>query len=171
MLRAWAGLGYNQRALNLRRAAIAIQERHGGVFPTAIPVLEALPGIGPYTARAVAAIAFGVAVGAVDTNVRRVLGRVAAGHGSRRDAGAPLPGRDLQALADALVATDRPADWTAALMDVCATVCLPRAPRCPDCPLARACAYALAGTRPAAHAQPAAKPLLRQVPRETRAFS
>jgi len=145
VLRAWAGLGYNRRALNLRRAAIAIGEQHGGAFPTSVAELEALPGIGPYTARAVAAIAFGQPVGAVDTNVRRVLGRVAAGHGSRRDPGEPVPPRDVQALADALVATDRPADWTAALMDVGATLCLPRAPRCDRCPLARDCAYAAAG--------------------------
>ncbi len=145
VLRAWAGLGYNRRALNLRRAAIAIKERHGNAFPRTVAELEALPGIGPYTARAVAAIAFGAPVGAVDTNVRRVLGRVAAGHGSRRDPGEPLPARELQALADALVAKARPADWTAALMDVGATLCLPSAPHCDGCPLARDCAYANAG--------------------------
>ncbi len=142
VLRAWAGLGYNRRALNLRRAAIAIGERHGGAFPRSVGELEALPGVGPYTARAVAAISFGQPVGAVDTNVRRVLGRVAVGHGSRRDPGEPLPGVDLQALADALVATDRPADWTAALMDIGATLCLPPAPRCDACPLARDCTFA-----------------------------
>ena len=120
-------------------------ERHGGAFPRSVEGLEALPGIGPYTARAVAAIAFGTPVGAVDTNVRRVLGRVAAGHGSRRDPGEPLPARELQALADALVPPKHPADWTAALMDVGATVCLPSAPRCDRCPLARDCAYAGAG--------------------------
>jgi len=157
VLRAWAGLGYNRRALNLRRAAIAIQERHGGTFPGTVADLEALPGIGPTPARAVAAIAFGVPVGAVDTNVRRVLGRLAAGHGSRRDPGEPLPARELQALADALVAVDRPADWTAALMDVGATLCLPSAPRCDRCPLARDCAYA-----DVAHAPAAARPTARR---------
>jgi A/G-specific adenine glycosylase len=152
VLRAWAGLGYNRRALNLRRAAIAIGERHGGAFPQSVAELEALPGIGPYTARAVAAISFGEPVGAVDTNVRRVLGRVAVGHGSRRDPGEPVPARDLQALADSLVATDRPADWTAALMDVGATLCRPREPRCHRGPLARDCAFAAAAAAP----QPAA---------------
>ena len=146
VLRAWAGLGYNRRALNLRRAAIAVRDQHRGAFPRSVAELEALPGIGPYTARAVAAISFGIPVGAVDTNVRRVLGRVAAGHGSRRDPGEPLPGRDLQSLADALVAVDRPADWTAALMDVGATLCRPHTPRCDSCPLARDCTYARAGT-------------------------
>lgn len=159
VLRAWAGLGYNRRALNLRRAAIAIGERHGGAFPRSVAELEALPGIGPYTARAVAAISFGEQVGAVDTNVRRVLGRVVVGHGSRRDPGESLPARDLQALADALVATDRPADWTAALMDVGATLCRPRAPRCDSCPLARDCAFAAA----AAGAQPPVAPASRRV--------
>ena len=161
VLRAWAGLGYNRRALNLRRAAIAVRDQHRGAFPRSVAELEALPGIGPYTARAVAAISFGTPVGAVDTNVRRVLGRVAAGHGSRRDPGEPLPARDLQALADALVAVDRPADWTAALMDVGATLCLPRAPRCGTCPLAPDCTYAGAGTdadAPAATVRIAATP-------------
>jgi A/G-specific adenine glycosylase len=148
VLRAWAGLGYNRRALNLRLTAIAVMERHGGIFPRSIAELEALPGIGPYTARAVAAIAFGAPVGAVDTNVRRVLGRVAAGHGSYRDPGEPLPARELQALADTLVATKRPADWTAALMDVGAALCVPMTPRCDRCPLATDCTFAGAGPRP-----------------------
>ncbi len=87
VLRQWSGLGYNRRALNLQRAARAIVERHGGRVPDDLAALEALPGVGPYTARAVAAIAFGRPVGPVDTNVRRVLGRVVAGHGSARDPG------------------------------------------------------------------------------------
>ena len=97
VVRAWAGLGYNRRAVNLQRAAQAIVERHGGRVPDTVEALEALPGVGPYTARAVAAIAFGRRVGAVDTNVRRVLGRVAAGDPST------LPAAELQALADAVV--------------------------------------------------------------------
>ena len=84
VLRQWSGLGYNRRALNLQRAARAIVEQHGGRVPDDLAALEALPGVGPYTARAVAAIAFGRPVGPVDTNVRRVLGRVAAGHGNGR---------------------------------------------------------------------------------------
>ena len=115
-----------------------------------------------------AAISFGEPVGAVDTNVRRVLGRVAVGHGSRHDPGEPLPGRDLQALADALVATDRPADWTAALMDVGATLCLPRAPRCAACPMARDCAFAAAaaGARPPAAPAPRRRVAESSVPYE-----
>ncbi len=129
VLRQWSGLGYNRRALNLQRTARAIVERHGGRVPDDLAALEALPGVGPYTARAVAAIAFGQPVGPVDTNVRRVLGRVATGHGSSHDPGEAMPARQLQALADALVPEARPADWTAALMDIGATLCRPTAAR------------------------------------------
>jgi A/G-specific adenine glycosylase len=128
VLRAWQGLGYNRRALNLWRAACRIVDIHDGRVPTGLRSLEALPGIGPYTARAIAAIAFGQPVGAVDTNVRRVLGRIAVG------AASGLTGPELQQLADATVPPDRPADWTHALMDVGATVCRPRRPDCVACP-------------------------------------
>jgi A/G-specific adenine glycosylase len=144
VLRQWSGLGYNRRALNLQRAARTIAERHGGRVPSDLAALEALPGVGPYTARAVAAIAFGQPVGPVDTNVRRVLGRVAAGHGAARDPGEPLPAARLQSLADAVVPADRPADWTAALMDIGATLCRPARPDCERCPLAGECRYAAA---------------------------
>ena len=79
VLRAWRGLGYNRRAINLQRAARIVVDELGGRFPTDVAGLERLPGVGPYTARAVASIAFGLPVGAVDTNVRRVLGRTVAG--------------------------------------------------------------------------------------------
>ena len=136
VLRAWQGLGYNRRAINLQRTARIVVEELGGHFPTAVAELERLPGVGPYTARAVASIAYGRPVGAVDTNVRRVIGRVVAG-----DPGALAPG-DLQAIADRLVAVDRPADWTHALMDLGSTVCRPRDPRCDACPVRRQCRYA-----------------------------
>ncbi len=142
VVRAWAGLGYNRRAINLQRAARVIVDEHEGRVPDTVVALEALPGVGPYTARAVAAIAFGRPIGAVDTNVRRVLGRAAAG-----DAAA-IPARDLQALADAVVPHDRPGDWTHALMDVGAMLCRPRSPRCSDCPAEVWCRFA-AGDRPA----------------------
>jgi A/G-specific adenine glycosylase len=142
VLRQWSGLGYNRRALNLQRAARAIVERHGGHVPDELAALEALPGIGPYTARAVLAIAFGRPVGPVDTNVRRVLGRVVAGHGSAHDPGEAMAPRDLQATADAIVPVDRPADWTAALMDIGATLCGPLRPDCAACPLAGECRFA-----------------------------
>ncbi len=141
VIREWAGLGYNRRALLLHRAAKAIVADHAGRVPSDVAVLESLPGLGPYTARAVAAIAFGTPVGAVDTNVRRVLGRVAAG-------GAEAFGdAELQALADAAVPRDHAAAWTHALMDLGAGLCRPSRPRCADCPVIAWCRYA-AGERP-----------------------
>jgi A/G-specific adenine glycosylase len=98
-----------------------------------------LPGVGPYTARAVASIAFGIPVGAVDTNVRRVLGRALAGS----DAGTVSPAT-MQAMADASVDPDRPGDWTHAVMDIGATVCRPRTPHCESCPLRAWCRFAVA---------------------------
>lgn len=140
VLRAWGNLGYNRRAIALHRAARVVIEKHGGVVPSDPAVLAGLPGIGPYTARAVAAIAYGRRVGPVDTNVGRVLGRLL-------DPGGRAARRTIQATADALAAgaTD-PAAWTYALMDLGATVCRP-IPRCDDCPLAAWCAYRAAGTR------------------------
>ena len=136
VLRAWRGLGYNRRALSLWRAARRIVEVHGGTVPGDLRALEALPGVGPYTARAVAAIAFGIPVGAVDTNVRRVLGRIVAGDPT-------VLGRTaLQALADSAVSLTRPGDWTHAVMDIGATVCSPRLPDCDVCPARPWCRYA-----------------------------
>jgi A/G-specific adenine glycosylase len=136
VLREWQGLGYNRRALNLWRAARQIVERHGARVPVDLRSLQALPGVGPYTARAIAAIAFGRPTGAVDTNVRRVLGRIVAG-----DAVA-LPASELQAIADSAVPSDRPADWTHAVMDVGATICRPRRPDCGGCPARQWCRFA-----------------------------
>jgi A/G-specific adenine glycosylase len=136
VLREWQGMGYDRRALNLRLAAEAIVDRHDGTVPSSVEALERLPGVGPYTARAVASIAFGIPVGAVDTNVRRVLGRVLTG------ATPTAPDRRLQASADASVDRARPGDWTHAVMDLGATVCRPRTPRCEVCPLAEWCRFA-----------------------------
>jgi A/G-specific adenine glycosylase len=135
VLRAWRGLGYNRRALNLWRAARVVVDEHGGRLPSDFEALERLPGIGPYTARAVAAIAFGAPVGAVDTNVRRVLGRTMAG------ATYSLSAAELQRLADASVPADRAADWTHALMDVGATFCRTTRPACEVCPARPWCRY------------------------------
>ncbi len=144
-VRAWAGLGYNRRAVSLHRAAQEIVREHGGEVPASVEALEALPGVGPYTARAVAAIAFGMPVGAVDVNVRRVLGRIAAGG---PEAYTPAA---MQALADAVVPDDAAAAWTHALMDLGARLCKPSKPRCADCPAYAWCHYA-AGDRPTAAA-------------------
>ena len=140
VLRAWAGLGYNRRAVALHRAAKAIVADHGGRVPDDVGALEALPGVGPYTARAVAAIGFGRPVGAVDTNVRRVLGRIAVG-----GPGA-LTSAAMQALADAVVPAGRAAAWTHAVMDLGAGPCASRNPRCGACPAAPWCRFA-AGER------------------------
>lgn len=166
VIRAWQGMGYDRRALNLRRAARAIVADHGGRVPSAIADLERLPGIGPYTARAVASIAFGAPVGAVDTNVRRVLGRTLAG----LDAGA-VPAARMQTLADDSVDTDRPGDWTHAVMDIGATLCRPRGPRCQACPLQVWCRFAAepATERAAGHAaEPATGPTPYRAPPPTR---
>ena len=136
VIRAWAGLGYNRRALSLHRAAVATVERHGGRFPPDLDDLLALPGIGPYTARAVLAFAYERDTGVVDTNTARVLARTA---------GCPLSARETQTRADALVPSGRSWAWNQALLDLGATVCTRRRPRCPDCPLAGHCRWRLAG--------------------------
>ena len=138
-IRAWRGLGYNRRAIALREAAIAIVERHGGRVPCTLEELVSLPGVGPYTARAVLAIAFNEPVAALDTNIRRVVGRAFIGdqHSVRA--------RDLQAIADGFVPRGRAAAWTHALMDVGAAFCRKREPRCAACPLAERCLFRAAG--------------------------
>jgi A/G-specific adenine glycosylase len=132
VLAAWSGLGYNRRALALRRAAAAVAT-HG--WPRDVAALERLPGIGPYTARAIASLAFGEPVGVVDTNVRRWLVRR---FGLTANAGP----RELQSLADALARAGDPAaaaPWTHATMEFGAGICTPRRPRCDACPIADGC--------------------------------
>ena len=147
-IRAWSGLGYNRRALNLWRAAVQIVERHGGAVPDRLEELLDLPGVGAYTARAVAAISFRMPAAAVDTNVRRVVLRL---HGESDP-------RAAQALADDLVDPDAPDRWTHAVMDIGATLCRPRLPRCADCPLVSMCAFASAqGGQVARRVQPVRK--------------
>ena len=131
LLAAWAGLGYNRRALALREAARVIVAEHGGRVPPTVETLDALPGIGPYTARAVAAAAFGVPVAPLDVNVRRVLSRVL---------GVAASAPDLQAAADELVSRKEPGRWFDAVMDLASGTCLVRSPRCDACPLAPVCA-------------------------------
>jgi A/G-specific adenine glycosylase len=135
VLAAWAGLGYYRRARDLHAAAAAIVGRHAGEVPDD---LDALRGVGPYTARAVLALAFGRDVGVVDTNVARVL--------ARAFAGAPLTATAVQRLADALVPAGTGRAHTEALLDLGATVCTARAPRCDVCPLDGGCAWRADGT-------------------------
>jgi A/G-specific adenine glycosylase len=145
VLRAWGRLGYPRRALRLHAAAQAIAADHDDVVPDDVETLESLPGIGTYTARAVAAFAHGRRVPVVDTNVRRVVARAV--HG-RAEAGAAAA-RDL-ADTDALLpgAESDAATMSAALMELGATVCVARGPRCADCPILDRCAWQQRG-RPA----------------------
>lgn len=133
---AWSGLGYNRRAVNLRRAAAVIVDAHAGAVPGTVGELVALPGVGPYTARAILAFAFECDVAVVDTNVRRVL---------RRAFAAAADPAALQALADDLVPRGRSWRWNQALIDLGATVCTARRPRCEACPLERVCAWRRTG--------------------------
>jgi A/G-specific adenine glycosylase len=133
---SWAGLGYYARARNLHAAAREVVRDHGGALPRELDALRRLPGIGRYTAAAVASIAFGADVGTVDTNVGRVLARVFRIRGAAKSA---ARARRTWRLVDALVPPGRAGDWNQALMDLGATICTARAPRCPTCPVRTAC--------------------------------
>jgi A/G-specific adenine glycosylase len=150
VIRAWGKLGYPRRALRLRQTAVALTERHGGRVPADVAALEALPGVGTYTARAVACFGHGQPQPVVDTNVRRVVARLV--HG-RAEA---LPARvadlaDVDALAPADPA--RAVRFSVAAMELGALVCVARTPRCDACPVRLSCAWRLAGS-PAAEGPP-----------------
>jgi A/G-specific adenine glycosylase len=129
VLRAWAGLGYYARACNLHACARAVVERHGGVFPNSIEALRALPGIGDYTAAAVAAIAFDAHAVPVDGNVERVVSRLFAVEETLPSA-RPI----MKRLATSLLPPQRAGDFAQALMDLGATICSPKRPACAQCP-------------------------------------
>ena len=131
VLRAWKGLGYYARARNLHKAAQVVRDRYQGVLPEDPAELRALPGVGEYTTGALASIVFGVAIPAVDGNVKRVLARLF-------DEATPSP-KWLRAVAGDLVDPERPGDFNEAMMELGATVCTPRAPRCGDCPVRPHC--------------------------------
>ena len=160
VLHLWQGLGYYARARNLHACVRAVVERHGGRFPDTEAELRALPGIGDYTAAAVAAIAFGRAATPVDGNIERVVARLFA-HAE------PLPGAKpaLRQLAATLTPAERAGDYAQAVMDLGATVCTPRKPRCILCPWREACRGRMQGiaeSLPARRAK-AEKPLRRGV--------
>jgi A/G-specific adenine glycosylase len=157
VLRHWAGLGYYRRARHLHRAAREVVARHAGRFPRDYAAARKLPGVGPYTAAAVTSIAYGAPHAVLDGNVARVLARL---HAIRGDLRAPRRWKQLQALAQALLPVKaarrvapsngrkstggappsrNPGDWNQAMMELGATVCTPRAPRCGECPVARWC--------------------------------
>jgi len=148
VVRFWAGLGYNRRAIQLHRAATQMAAEHGGRVPATLPSLLALPGIGPYTARAVLAFAYEQDVAVVDTNVRRVV--------SRCISGGPLAPAALQRLADTLVPAGQAWGYNQALVELGALVCTGRVPRCGLCPLAKRCRWHRAGRVPPDPAAPGA---------------
>ncbi len=136
VLPLWAGLGYYRRARNLHAAAQAIVEKHGGRVPGTVAGLMSLPGVGRYTAGAVASIAYGVRAPVLDGNVVRVLMRLAA---LEADPGAPATRAELWGLAEAVLPARRCGDFNQALMELGATVCVPQAPICHLCPLNATC--------------------------------
>ncbi|MES2093995.1 MAG: A/G-specific adenine glycosylase [Actinomycetota bacterium] len=145
-VRAWNRLGYPRRALFLHAAALAITERLDGVVPRDVSTLLTLPGVGDYTARAVAVFAYGDRHPVVDTNVRRVIARAIDGDA---EAGPPSTRRDLAAMEALLPADDEGARiFNAGAMELGAIVCTARAPRCDQCPLAATCAWRAAGYPP-----------------------
>jgi A/G-specific adenine glycosylase len=135
VLKLWAGLGYYARARNLHACARAVVERHGGRFPDDVAALAALPGIGRYTAAAIAAIAFDRRATPVDGNVERVVARLFA-----VEAALPAAKPEIQRLAEGLTPAERPGDFAQAMMDLGATLCTPARPACALCPWDAACA-------------------------------
>lgn len=140
-VRAWGRLGYPRRALRLHQAAVAITEQHGGVVPSDYEDLRRLPGVGDYTAAAVASFAYGEAHAVLDTNVKRVLARAVQG----KEFPATSTNRHEKALAESLVPEDDPALWAVAVMELGALVCTATNPKCATCPLTDQCAWLAAG--------------------------
>lgn len=140
VMAAWAGLGYYARARNLLACARAVAGEHGGVFPDTEAGLSALPGVGAYTAAAVAAIAFGRPANVVDGNVERVMARLFA-----VETPVPQARPELRRLAGLFINDQRPGDWAQALMDLGATVCRPKSPLCGTCPIADYCSGRVTG--------------------------
>lgn len=159
VLRAWGGLGYPRRAVALHESARVVLREHGGVVPSDPAELRSLPGVGEYTAAAVASLAYGVPVAAVDTNVRRIWARVV--HGAEPDEVSPARLReDAHAWLDAR----DPASWNQALFDLGRTLCRP-SPKCAECPMSPWCRFAAVGRtgRPSTRRQAPFEGSLRQV--------
>lgn len=154
VIEEWQGLGYNRRAVSLHRTAIVVRDEHGGILPRTLSELRSLPGIGPYTSRAVLAFAHEEEVGVVDTNIGRVLART---HGRS------LGPAEAQRLADGHVPSGLGWEWNQALMEVGARICRP-APKCGGCPVAPSCGWSSAG-RP--EPDPAAGSAAVSVPQST----
>ena len=151
-LQLWSGLGYPRRCRNLHAAALRIMDEHGGCVPSGLDALLALPGVGPYTARAVQCFAFEEVVAVVDVNVSRVLSRIE---------GASMTARPLQQLSDALVPHDSAWVWNQVMMDFGAQQCTARAPQCTTCPVRRLCRWKGTGVDPALSSAGVSRPQLR----------
>jgi A/G-specific adenine glycosylase len=136
MIRQWQGMGYNSRALRLRDAALAITERYGGVIPSDVGALLALPGVGPYTSAAIACFAYNKHVVVLDVNVRRVYSRLASRMATTTDV---LSDELLAQFAQRVIPQRRSAMWHHAVMDLGATICTARKPKCDVCPMADMC--------------------------------
>jgi A/G-specific adenine glycosylase len=153
VLRAWKGLGYNARAVRLRRAAETVVRKYAGSIPSERDALEALDGVGPYTAAAIRVFAFGIDDAPIDTNVRRVVGRLFFG---------PQPSVHRSAAIDRtareLVPRGRAHDWTSAMMDLGSTICTAGSPKCLLCPLQTECISAPIERKPAAVNRRLARP-------------
>lgn len=134
----WAGLGYNRRALQLHRAAAEVVERHGGNVPSTLDGLRSLPGVGPYTARAILAFAFEADAAVVDTNVARVLAR---------RVGRRLTAAEAQQAADDWLPNGAAWSWNQGLLDLGAGICTARSPSCDDCPVSTGCGWREGGNR------------------------
>lgn len=130
VLAQWSGLGYYRRARNLHAAAKVVVKQHGGEFPRSSAELRNLPGIGRYTAAAIASIAFGEPIAVVDGNVERVIARIS---------GRNVAGEQVWAIAEQMLSREHPGDFNQAMMELGATVCLPGEPKCSECPVRRFC--------------------------------
>jgi A/G-specific adenine glycosylase len=139
VLREWKGLGYNSRAVRLKRVAETVMENHGGVMPQSTESLRKLPGVGSYTAAAIRAFAFDIDDAPIDTNIRRIVHRLFFGVEHPAPA---ATARELDVRANALVPQGKAHDWSSALMDLGSTICTARAPKCLLCPLHASCAAA-----------------------------
>jgi A/G-specific adenine glycosylase len=151
VVRAWAGLGYNRRAVSLHRTAVIVVERHRGRLPAELPALLALPGVGPYVARAVLVFAFEADIGVLDTNAARVMARAIAGRRIATRA-------EAQALTDSLVPAGTGWAWNQAVLDLGALICTRRRPDCDRCPLARRASRLRGSCRWEADGRPAPDP-------------
>ena len=155
VLKAWEGLGYYSRARNLWKGARQVMEEYGGELPPDPEKLGKICGIGPYTAGAIASIAYDIPVPAVDGNVIRVMSRL---YGIRTDALEPATRKHIESLAAALVPAERPGDHNQAVMDLGATVCVPGTPDCARCPLSAFCDAFRTGDAASLPVLPKAKP-------------